>query len=89
MSTARRIEEFVGSNAPKVIEAPKFVGHLLEMPLTNGEEALIDPGEVISVSSHRTEEDVTVIRQHNDNYTYFVDRPYVLVKDWITQALKS
>ncbi len=90
---ARRIHEFVPPSAPPsataqpVGEAPKFVGHLLEMPLTNGESAMIDPDEVISVSAHRQEANVTVLRQRDDKFTYFINRPYGLVKQWIEQAL--
>jgi hypothetical protein len=91
---ARRIEEFVsttpGTGTPQPeYEAPTFVGHLLEMPLTNGEEALVDPDEIVSVSAHRHEQNVTVIRQKGDNYTYFINRHYSTVKRWVKRSLDS
>ena len=88
---ARRIEDFVtpaaSTTSQPEYEAPTFVGHLLEMPLTNGEEALVDPDEIVSVSAHRHEQNVTVIRQKGDNYTYFIDRPYPTVKRWVKRSL--
>jgi hypothetical protein len=86
MSTARRIEEFVPAKSD-VSERPKYIGHLMEMPLTNGEEALIDPEGVESLSPHRQEQNVTVLRQKDDKFTYFINRPYATVKRWIAEAL--
>ena len=86
MSTARKIQDFLPTNTPRP-ESGTFVGHLMRMPLTDGEEAMVDPEETISVSSHRAEKNVTVIRQRSDNYTYFVDRPYTVVKGWMLEAL--
>ena len=90
MSTApRRIEEYIPTAEDTKADDPKFVGHLLRMPLTKGGTALIDPDEVVSISPHRMDENVTVIRQKDDKYTYFIDRPFDVVEKWISQALEE
>ncbi len=92
-TSPKRIEEFVGNSAPTPKEdgadRPKFVGHLMAMPLTNGEEALIDPDEISGTSPHRTDAGVTVVRQRGDSYNYFVARPYEVVRRWIGEALEN
>lgn len=92
-NAARSIQDFISPNKSEPqdarIEAPSFTGHLLDLPCTDGSEASIDPEEIISVSKHRTDEEVTVVRQRNDTYVYFVARPYSTVKAWIAEALRS
>lgn len=86
---ARKIDTFLEeeTSSARSDERPKFLGHLLVMPLTNGKEALIAPDKVNSVSDHRSEPNVTVIRQDNDSYTYFVACPYEVVKRWLAASL--
>jgi len=93
MSTSpRRIEDFLPTTTPTSEEdpnSPKFHGHLLEMPLTKGGKALIDPDEVVSISPHRNDDKVTVIRLRDDKYTYFIDRPYAVVSSWVSSELED
>jgi len=88
MSTpARRIEEFVEDHSEERKVPPKYVAHLLRMPLTDGKEAMIDPDEIVSVSQHRADSHVTVIRQRGDSYVYFVNCLYGVVRGWVADAL--
>jgi len=98
MSNARRIEDFIQQSpqqredSPKEearLPPPKFVGHLLVLPLTSGEEASVDPEEITAISRHRKEPDVTVLRQRGDSFTYFVDRPYEVVMNWLGDAFRD
>lgn len=65
----------------------EYINHLMRVPLTGGKEALIDPDEIASVSMHRHEPGVAVIRQRQDPFVYFVARSYEQVKAWVRDAL--
>lgn len=89
---SRRIENFV-LPAPKTPassgESPDFLGHLMVMPLTDSKKAYIDPDSIISVSEHRQQNDVTVIRLEGDSYVYFIDRPIEVVQRWLGSAFEE
>tara|TARA_R100000656_G_scaffold104176_3_gene76340 strand:+ start:10741 stop:10998 length:258 start_codon:yes stop_codon:yes gene_type:complete len=63
------------------------VGHLLRFPLTKGGSWLVDPAEIVSIAAHNKDHNVTVCRQRDDNFNYFIPFPLEVVDEVVTQAL--
>lgn len=71
--------------------APEQIGHLMELPLENGDRVLIDPHTIVSVSAHRTRGDITVVRcAEGSSYTglHFVTASYETVRDWLDHSIR-
>lgn len=85
MSTAE-IHNYV--RKPEEKKYPIYHGHLMEVPLSDGNTALIDPEQISAVSGHRDNDQLTVITMRRGTHLYYVDASYDDVKKWISDALE-
>jgi len=68
---------------------PQLIGHLLRFPVSaKGGFCLVDPEEIISVTSHRTDERTTVVRLRNASHVFFIPLPLETVSAWIADVLE-
>lgn len=67
----------------------RTVGHLLELPLTSGQWAMIDPAEICEVAIPHGQEGVTLVRCHGQRFAHYVDAEYPAVRLWIEAALRD
>lgn len=65
---------------------PVRTGHLIEVNLTTGKTLSIDPGEIASLTPHRSEAETTVCRLRGEEYLHFIDAPYPVVAQWIREC---
>ena len=70
----------------KTYNPPVRTGHLIEVNLTTGNTLSIDPGEIASLTPHRSEADTTVCRLRGEEYLNFIDAPYSVVSTWIKEC---
>jgi len=70
---------------------PEFVGksRLLRFHQTTGDDFAVDPEEITSITPHRSDDGVTVLRIDEDSYKYFVDASYDVVDYWVSVALSG
>jgi len=78
-------------NDTKGFPEPEFVGksHLLRFHQTTGDDFAVDPEEITSITPHRSDAGVTVLKIEADSYKYFVDAPYAVVDYWVSVALSG
>ena len=67
----------------------RSVGHLLELPLTSGKCALVDPAEICEVGTPHGQEGVTLVRCTGQRFAHYVDAEYPAVRLWIDAALRA
>lgn len=65
----------------------RIVGHLIEVPLTNGKRSLVDPCEVAEVSSQ--DEGITLVRCRDQRFVHYCRAPYDLVVEWLSAGFEA
>lgn len=58
-----------------------MIGHLIEIPLTNGRAAMLDPMEVAEVSSQ--DDRTTLVRCRDQRFVHYVRASYGEVQEWL------
>jgi hypothetical protein len=62
----------------------RIVGHLIEIPLTNGKRSLVDPCEIAEVSSQ--DEGITLVRCRDQRFVHYCRAPYEAVVEWLSDG---